>query len=378
MKTFFFLFVMCCCGLNAQVLYPYRVCNSPKELKEFSGLAFTGPGSMAAVNDGGNAAVLYFMDTLGNLTRSRAFSKIVNNDWEELFEAPGGLYIADVGDNLCRRSNIALHYYDLQKDTVTRTINFSFAEKKVKDLPEKDRHYDCEAGFFLNGNIYLFTKTHADPYTGKCFQYTINPADNKHDYTAVDSVSFGTSGFIRNSITGAAASPSGDFVVFISCTRLWLHYRPQEGKFLSTGWSMDFTFDGFTQKEAIAFMPDGKLVVADEKTAGIMGGRIYFYDLPAFFNGKARYAHPSVKNALLKKLKNNLYAFSFESTSVTKELVLVWAGSDGQLIRSQVIKTGDGKVQKEILFETKSKKQPEAFWIVQDNEIIFTSKITQP
>jgi len=373
MKRFLLLAsVMGYCSATAQVIYPYRTCTSPVVLKEFSGIAKVGSNLLAGINDGGNQPAVYFMDTTGKLLRIRKFTTIGNIDWEEIFYHESRLYMADVGDNLNQRKKITVYEYDVVKDTLVGQTDFGFAEKNEKNLADKDKHYDCEAGFWANDHFYFFTKTHAVPYTGKSLQYTVTPGVKYKMYQAVDSAFFGHKGFIYNSLTGAALSPSGNTVAFISCTRLWLRFFPEAGKYLKTGWLMEFTFDGLTQKEAVTFLNDEGLVVADEKTMGLMGGRLYFFNVRQYTNGDRTYAKPSVQKALVKEKKGGVYTLDFENQQPLKEITLVLVGTRGNVLHTQKVLLKNNKVSTDIKYEG---KKTVAFWICDGDKILYTSKI---
>lgn len=376
MKVFILLLYFLFAGLIGitQVIYPYRTCTSPAVLKEFSGLACIGENKLAAINDGGNQAAVYFMDTTGKLLRTKKFQGITNVDWEELFYHGGRLYIADVGDNLCKRKALQVYVYDLAKDSIVQRLGFDMAEKQKGNLSDAQKHYDCEAGFFSNEKMYFFSKTHASPYTGKSLQYIVYPKEGSQVCQATDSAFFGDKGFIYNSLTGAALSPSGKKAAFISCTRLWVRIHPREGKYLGTGWRMDFTFDGFTQKEAITFLDEDRVVVGDETTLGLMGGRMYFYNIGAYLTGAKRYARPLVKQASLRWKKMNTYVLKFQSSETLKELLLVWVDDKGEIMHTQHLDTVKNGFDGELVYNNHG-KFPSAYWLVSGKDILFTSKI---
>lgn len=361
----------------SQVIYPYRTCSSPSELKEFSGLAYIKPNVLAAVNDGGNSASVYFLDTTGKLLRTRTIKGLKNIDWEELFYDKGKLYIADVGDNNNVRKKITVYTFDLQKDTVTGKTDFGFAGKNKSGLKDSEKHYDCEAGFVLDKQFYFFSKTHASPYTGKSVQYNVEKDKTGQEYTGVDSAFFGTKGFIYNSLTGAAISAEKNNVAFISCTRLWVRHQPKNNVFLNSGLLFSFEFDGFTQKEAITFTGDTKFVVADERSFGFMGGRMYFYDLQPYFTGKKKYISPLVKQASLKKNRKGGYDFSFFYLDKASEANLLLVDALGNIVYETTIALKDNQAKIQLPAVGVAGKAV-AFWIAMAGKVVYTSEIIKP
>lgn len=367
-----------CVDLFTQVIYPYRTCNSPKELVEFSGIAKIDKNTLVGVNDGGNQPCLYFMDTTGKLIRKRCFAGIQNIDWEEIFYDNGIIHICDIGDNRSTRKETRIFLYDLKKDTIISTKRIIFNEKLKQPLSKSRLNYDCEAAFLFDKKIWLFSKTHASPYKGISYLYECSTGDKNSAVSAKDSVSFGTTGFIQNSITGAAISPKKHLAAFISCTRLWikLDYLNQNSFFRQLG--MDFEFDGLTQKEAITFLSDYKFVVADERTAKLMGGRMYFFDLKPYLTGVKKYSKPVVKSVSLKRSSLvNFFDLNLELVQKQKKITVLFLDKGLNLIYKTDV-DGALKSKQKIGSSLKSDAELESakiFWLVENNRIIYTGKI---
>ncbi len=83
-------------------------------LNEVSGMAAAsdGSGHLWMLNDGGGGAVLYRVNTQGQLLQQFNIAKSINRDWEDLaifkWKHQSFLLIADVGDNGADRSTIEL------------------------------------------------------------------------------------------------------------------------------------------------------------------------------------------------------------------------------------------------------------------------------
>ncbi|HYG52079.1 MAG TPA: hypothetical protein VD905_14305 [Flavobacteriales bacterium] len=368
----------CFFNLNAQVIYPYRTCASPRELPEFSGIAKIDKNLLAAVNDGGNTPTVFFMDTTGNIVRKKTFTTVTNIDWEELSYSNGILNICDVGDNLNSRKESVIYFYDVKKDSLTGSKRIHFNEKSTLPLPRNKKHFDCEASFALGDKIWLFSKTHASPYSGKCYQYNILKNDKKINYSATDSAVFGTRGFIYNSITGAALSPK-NMVAFLSCTHVWFKFSFFDEVSFFRNVTLDFDFDGITQKEAITFTGDYKFVVADERTAKMMGGRMYFFDLRPYITGNKKYTKPVVKSAFVKYVPGTGFEFNASFLQPAKKLTVFFFDKDANCIFFREI-TPVQKSKTVVAFSWADKNLHNAskaygFWIVDGNQVIFIDKI---
>jgi hypothetical protein len=373
---FFFCLVF---NSNSQVIYPYRTCPSPKEMVEFSGIAKIEKNILVGVNDGGNLPCLFFMDTTGRLIKKRCFKEVKNIDWEEICYNNGILNICDVGDNLCRRKEMCIYFYDVVKDSIVGSKKIAFAEKSGAVLPKARRNYDTEAAFWFENKLWLFSKTHASPYKGMSYQYSIDPKSVKYKYTASDSVSFGSQGFLQNSITGAAISPRKYISAFISCTHVWLKFNFFNEPSFFKQVTMDFDFDGLTQKEAITFTSDFKFVVADERTAKMMGGRLYFFDVKPYVVGKKRYIKPCVNMSLLKKNKeNSAIELKLKLGSKPKKLHLLLFDKAGKCIYKTELKGFSTPFVKKINFsesETNICKYAVGYWILDDMQVIYADRI---
>lgn len=135
-------------------------------LREASGMAFSGnePGLIWLVNDSGNAAELFAVDTTG---RHLATVKLDtrNRDWEDLsqFNLNGEsfLLIADIGDNLRTQKQYRLHIVS-EPQLDTRSVAnsaTSIAPVVSLDLTFPDGSHNSEAAAVANdGYLYLITK----------------------------------------------------------------------------------------------------------------------------------------------------------------------------------------------------------------------------
>jgi hypothetical protein len=142
----------------------------PSGLPELSGLVAsrTHPDILWALNDSGNPAELYAIDTRGALRATYAIAGATNVDWEDLALADGmggaQLLIADVGDNLARESDGARGRSDIQLYRVAEPDPAAGDATLVAerfDLVYPDRPWDCEAVFVdpRTGDVHFVTKS---------------------------------------------------------------------------------------------------------------------------------------------------------------------------------------------------------------------------
>ncbi len=143
----------------------------PAELVESSGLQYTA-GSLWSFNDSGNAPVLFRVDSAdGHVLQQVRISNFDNVDWEDIAASAQYLYIGDVGNNNGDRRDLRVLRVAktaLGPSATTATaeaIEFSYPDQ-TDFTPRTNRHnFDCEAFFFANDSLHLFTKDWVDLQT---------------------------------------------------------------------------------------------------------------------------------------------------------------------------------------------------------------------
>lgn len=185
-------------------------------LAESSGAAVTPrrPGALWTVSDGGNPTELHLIDTTGALLTTQPLTGVTNTDWEEvaLGPCPGGqcLYIADVGDNSERRTEVAI--YRLLEPNVTGTLPDQLPPRSAEELRFRypDGSHDVEA-MEVNaaGDMLLVTKGRS----GGVLLFRL-PAASWGGGVAVvaerlDSLPIVANGGMGRQVTGAGLSPDG-------------------------------------------------------------------------------------------------------------------------------------------------------------------------
>jgi hypothetical protein len=144
--------------------------NAPRALVESSGAAMsvTQPGVLFTVNDAGNDALLFALDTTGATRGVWQVDGAQNVDWEAVSvgscgnTAPPGtpgscVYIGDVGDNEERRSTLAL-YRVAEPTAPPKGTKGAIAAERLYYRYEDGPH-DVEAMYVApNGDVVLITK----------------------------------------------------------------------------------------------------------------------------------------------------------------------------------------------------------------------------
>lgn len=119
------------------------------------------------VNDSGGKAELYKIHpNTGKIVQTVQISNAKNVDWEEITFSDDYVFIGDFGNNLGNRKDLSIYYFPIQKlDNINREfsveaekIEFYFPEQTEFNPGNKKTNFDCEAFFFYNGLLHLFTK----------------------------------------------------------------------------------------------------------------------------------------------------------------------------------------------------------------------------
>ena len=241
----------------------------PQALRESSGVAWSRvtPGILWSHNDSGNEAVLYGMDTGGNLLGTLPLLGAVNRDWEDM--ATGScsagfcLYVGDIGDNAEVRDGIVLYRVE---DTGAFDDSPREAEAFPMILPEGPR--DMEALFLLPGEeVYFITKGRSHPVT----VYRYPPPLRAGETVRLEVVQILTDGPvpIPSQVTGAHATPDGRLVAVRTYDSLTF-YHVRGGRLTPVeGGRVDLRTLKEAQGEAVGIGPDGLVALTSE--AGFLG-----------------------------------------------------------------------------------------------------------
>ncbi len=135
----------------------------PNEIQETSALLYFN-GFLWTINDSENEPILYQIDTATHLITRRIFiDNAINKDWEALSQSNEDIFIGDVGNNNGSRTDLKILKISkaaiLSQDTVAASfIQFSYPEQTDFTPASNNTPYDCEAFFYANDSLYLFTK----------------------------------------------------------------------------------------------------------------------------------------------------------------------------------------------------------------------------
>lgn len=255
----------------------------PKKLKEVSGITLSkDKKTIWAIEDQGNKNVIYGLDRKGNQIADVLVENAENHDWEDITtDAQGNIYIGDFGNNENNRQDLSILKVDLndasQKSTsVIQTTTFHY-EGQTEFPPKKSNWlYDCEAFVEKNGYFYLFTKNRSKGFDGTFLVFQIPNKAGDFEAKLVAKLKL-QGGYSDAAITSAAINSTKDKIVLLN------HKNVQ----ILTGFSADdfsqtkikkVSLNHNSQKEAVVFLDDKTLLIADEKN-GKEGGSVYVFSL---------------------------------------------------------------------------------------------------
>lgn len=231
------------------------------EVPESSGLARADHNNFWTHADGGNPPELYKINLAGELLQTLPIPTTQNLDWEDLAQDQKGyLYIGDFGNNQNLRQNLSIFRISEKEPARIDTITFRYADQK--DFPpEKEKlNFDCEAFFYHQGQLYLFSKNRGRHQPVKLYQMPALPGN----YTArvTDSIS------LRRMITAADISPDGKTIALLGYGNIYLLQADKPDNWLA-GRKYCIPFPQSGQAEALVFINNTDFIITNE------GGKIF-------------------------------------------------------------------------------------------------------
>lgn len=251
----------------------------PKKLKEVSGIALSqDKKTIWAIEDQGNKNMVYSLDNSGKLVSDVLVKNTENNDWEDITaDSQGNIYLGDFGNNDNSRQNLAILKLDL-KDASQRTTNViqttKFHYEDQTEFPPKKSHwlYDCEAFVEMDGNFYLFTKNRSKGFDGTFLVFQIPNKEGDFEAKLIGKLKL-QGGYSDAAITSATINRTKDKIVLLSHKNIHVLSGFTANDFKSAK-IQKISLNHNSQKEAIVFLNDKTLLIADEKDKST-GGNSY-------------------------------------------------------------------------------------------------------
>ncbi len=254
------------------------IADLPITLSEVSGIAVDKNNNVIwMVNDSGNKPILYGVTTNGDIKKTFKI-KAKNRDWEDLtMDDKGNLYIGNFGNNDNDSESLSIlkiHSDSLasnQKKIKPEIIRFSYDEQKKFPPKKKNRHFDCEAFFYMNDSLYLFTKSRNPKAYGQTNLYRLPTKKGNYNIEKVNS--FNTCDHDECWVTSADINAKGNKLALLTENSVFVFSNLNTKDFFSSPVKR-YVFDYNSQKESVAFKNDSTLYIADEYL-GVDGGNLY-------------------------------------------------------------------------------------------------------
>jgi len=228
-------------------------------ITENSGLAPANKiGDLWTHSDGGNSSRLYQITRQGDLLRTLDLAPLTNIDWEDLaHDDEQRLYLGDFGNNQNKRRNLRI--YRLSGPTFRHidTIRFAYADQQAFPPKKSRRNFDCEAFYYSQDSLYLFTKNRS-PEDLWVKQYVLPAQPGRYVARLADSL------LLDSWITAADLSPDGRTVALLGKGRVYLLQR-EPGKRLFDGAKQTLHLPIDSQVEAFTFTSNHDFIISSEK-----------------------------------------------------------------------------------------------------------------
>lgn len=244
----------------------------PNEVKEGSSLTASRNHEKVlwTLNDSGNPAVLYPVDTEGKGIKPewmKAYKGVkvtdaVNIDWEWVIsDDKGNLLIGDTGNNNNYRKDLAVYllaepnpYYAAESGIIAK---FPVRYPDQKDFPpgKDNMNFDAEAAYYQDGGLYVISKNRSDTLARiyrfgelKPWQTNVPEIAGIFDFGAM--------------VTDAEVSPDGRYLAVLTYDYIWVFEKPVSGDFFKGKASKKQIKLG--QCEGVAFS-GGDLLISNEQ-----------------------------------------------------------------------------------------------------------------
>lgn len=265
------LFSLCSCAKNMNYAQIQTIAELPKSLQENSGMVMLNEHSIWVLEDSGNKDELYEINLDGEITRAVKIKKAKNVDWEDLTkDKANNVYIGDFGNNKNKRKDLTIYVIpnlDAVEDDEVKAEKITFEYPEQEKFPYKHKRlYDCEAFFYYNDYLYLFTKDRSDPYRGMSLLYKVPAQPGDYKAELIGGYRF-SGNYHTGSITAATISKDEKRVVLLTHSVVYI-FEEFEGDQFFSGKMETIDLGHESQKEAIVFKDAHTLIIGEESEKG--------------------------------------------------------------------------------------------------------------
>lgn len=207
--------------------------------------------------DSGGKPVLVKYSADGDLIDSLHFPQITNIDWEDIArDDEGNWYVGEIGNNLNKRKDLKI--YKIGEEGI-ETIHFNWEDQFEFPPSEQDLNFDCEAFFWHDNNLYLFSKNRGE---GPVRVYILPDEPGDHIAKVIDEIELPrmvTSADVNEAGTEFSLLGYGVIYTFDFSNKLKPFEQPKRAHRFSRG----------GQSEGLAYTSESELIISNE------GGKIF-------------------------------------------------------------------------------------------------------
>ncbi|MGR3810040.1 hypothetical protein [Jiulongibacter sp. NS-SX5] len=263
LAAFYFLFKIATCSCKSdqdsgfenlkQVAQIEKLGTLAPEVNESSGLAYIGQNRYLTHNDSGGKPAIYTIDSSGQLINTITLKNCRNIDWEDITtDDQGNIYIGDFGNNLQKRADLQI--IKVLPSGETETLSFEFADQQ--NASPEDLNFDCEAMFWHQGNLHLFSKSrNKDSKVSK--HYSLPDRKGHYSLKPIEGVA------LHEMVTAADISPDGHLFALLTYGKILLFEIKNDE--VNYDYPVGCLKTGRKQTEAIAFKSANQIVFSNEQ-----------------------------------------------------------------------------------------------------------------
>lgn len=255
----------------------------PKKLKEVSGIALSkDKNTIWVIEDRGNKNAIYGINNKGEMLAKVPVENSENTDWEDIIsDSQGNIYIGDFGNNDNNRTDLAILKTDLTStaQTTTKVVQTTkFHYQGQTEFPPKKSNllYDCEAFVEMDGSFYLFTKNRSKGFDGTFLVFQVPNKEGDFEAKLIGTLKL-QGGYNDAAITSATINSTKDKIVLLTHKNVHVLTGFTANDF-SSAKIQKISLNHNSQKEAIVFLDDKTLMIADEK-GKVEEGNVYTFSL---------------------------------------------------------------------------------------------------
>lgn len=330
----------------------------PAVLAETSGLQYTGQ-ALWTFNDSGSPPELFRLDTLtGNVLQRLRIRHFSNVDWEDIAADAQHLYVGDFGNNAGSRRDLRI--LQIRKadigtaavDTVSaQAINFSYPDQTTFTPALNNHNFDCEAFFYFQDSLHIFTKNWADLRTK---YYTVPATPGTH--VARLRGTFNVNGLITAADLNAAGTEAAllGYNASTGATFVWLLFDFRGGRFLQGNKRRIELPNALLigQAEGLSFVSRYRLFVSNEQLAGPIAvpARLYTFSASRWLAPQVlaqRPARPPGAFAVFPNPATHMLQLQ-TPTKRSENIPFVLLDAQGRVVRAFVLPAGTSNCEIEL------------------------------